>query len=49
MKEALKEMSEKGAESNRSVTSINHFAWQSQLRFEKDDAEGSDEMYISVK
>ena len=102
MKEALKEMSEKGAESNslrkvkkmwgtktsllvecvekqglisrdrekiialiiieehhreviekiaadRSVTSINHFAWQSQLRFEKEDVEGTDEMYINVK
>ena len=27
---------------NKAVNSVNHFEWQSQLKFEKDDTEGTD-------
>lgn len=34
---------------NKAVNSVNHFEWQSQLKFEKEETEGADQMYIVVK
>jgi len=35
---------------NKAVNNVNHFEWQSQLKFEKEESQdGADQMYIIVK
>ena len=34
---------------NKAVNNVNHFEWQSQLKFEREDTEGQDQMYIIVR
>lgn len=34
---------------NKAVNNVNHFEWQSQLKFEREETDGADQMYIVVK